>query len=86
MEGSTSNDVALLNDIMEGITHEDGESLIQQAVCALVGVAEGSIDNVAEALGLRQSNSLIQIGVYIVTMAAIQPYSHTAILFNTILS
>ena len=72
MERSTTNDVALLNDIMEGITHEDGESLIEQAVCALVGVAEGSIENVAEALGLRQSNSLIQIGVYIVTMAAIQ--------------
>ena len=72
MEGSTTNDVALLNDIMEGITQEDGESLIQQAVCALVGVAEGSIENVAEALGLKQSNCLIQTGVYILTMAAIQ--------------
>ena len=70
MERSTN--VALLNDIMEGLALEDGESLIQQAVCALVGVAEGSIENVAEALGLRQSNNLIQTGVYILTMAAIQ--------------
>ena len=75
MEKPTTNDVALLGNIMEGLAHEDGES-IQEAVCALVGVAEDSIENVAEnvaqALGLKQSNSLIQTGVYILTMAAIQ--------------
>ena len=76
MERVATNDVALLGDIMEGLTQEDGESSIQEAVCALVGVAEDSIGNVAEsvakALGLNQTNSLMQTGVYILTMAAIQ--------------
>ena len=71
MERTATNDVALLGDIMEGL--EGGESSIQKAVCALVGVAEDSIENVAKTLGLKQSNSLmIQTGVYILTMAAVQ--------------
>ena len=48
---------------MEGLSQKDGESSIQDAVCALVGVAEGSVENVAEnvaeTLGLKQSNTLI---------------------------
>ena len=64
MEKSTTNNVALLGDIMEGLAQEDGESSIQAAVCALVGVAEDSIENAAEnlaqALGLKKSNSLMQ--------------------------
>ena len=50
MEKSTTNNVALLGDIMEGLAQEDGESSIQAAVCALVGVAEDSIENAAENL------------------------------------
>ena len=77
MERTTTNDVALLGDIMEGLSQKDGESSIQDAVCALVGVAEGSVENVAEnvaeTLGLKQSNTpWIQTGVYILTMAAVQ--------------
>lgn len=64
MEKSTTNNVALLGDIMEGLAQEYGESSIQAAVCALVGVAEDSIENAAEnlasALGLKKSNSLMQ--------------------------
>ena len=48
MERTTTNDVALLGDIMEGL--EGGESNIQKAVCALVGVVEDPIENVAESV------------------------------------
>ena len=75
MEQTNAKDVDLLNKFVEGLIPDDGdgESLVERAVCTLVGEAEGSIESVAEKLCLKHSeNSLIQTCVYVVTMAAIQ--------------
>ena len=55
MEQRNAKDVDLLNKFVEGLIPDDGdgESLIEQTVCSLVGEAEGSIESVAERLGAR---------------------------------
>ena len=57
---------------MKGLTQDNNDALLEQGVCALLGLADGSLDKVATRLGLNQTKDWRQIGVYIFTMAAIQ--------------
>ena len=72
VEMSSTSNVLLLKDLMEGLTQDNNDALLEQGVCALLGLADGSLENVATRLGLNQTKDWRQIGVYIFTMAAIQ--------------
>ena len=72
MEMSSTSNVLLLEDLMKGLTQDNNDALLEQGVCALLGLADGSLENVATRLGLNQTKDWRQIGVYIFTMAAIQ--------------
>ena len=77
MAKSSSSPTDLAN-LLESLTMSDNGSAAEQALANILGLevsldagVEGAADFFAKELGLRSKNSLIQIGVFVLTKAAI---------------
>ena len=77
MEKSSSSPTDLAN-LLESLTMSDNGSAAEQALSNILGLevslaagVEGAADFFAKELGLRSKNSLIQIGVFVLTKTAI---------------